>query len=74
MGKSPDSVIFFNMKKSFVPKTYVCKCGAHTKEYVWASELADKKIKCKNCMAELGYNDIPKIESAAAIRTPTKNR
>lgn len=32
------------------------------------------KINCIECNAELGFDDIPKIETSAAIRTPTKNR
>lgn len=62
------------MKNSLIPKVYYCKCGASTKEYVWLKDLKDKKFKCKDCSAELGYDNIPKINSATAIRTPTKNR
>lgn len=58
------------MKKSFIPKTFICECGIHTKEYVWSNEL---KAKCK-CGKKLDHTNIPKTESAAAIRTPTKNR
>jgi hypothetical protein len=37
-------------------------------------QIKETKVKCKDCDAELGYDDIPKVELAAAIRTPTKNR
>lgn len=57
-----------------MPRVYRCKCGAQTKEYIWADELKTKKVNCKECNAELGYENLPKIELAAAIRTPTKNR
>ena len=52
----------------------MCKCGTQTKEYVWLNELKTKKVKCKECGAWLGYKDLHKIETGAAIRTPTKNR
>lgn len=62
------------MKNSLEPKVYDCKCGARTKYYVWSSELKDMKINCIECSAELGVEDITKVEQSAAIRTPTKNR
>jgi predicted SprT family Zn-dependent metalloprotease len=62
------------MKNIFTPKVYMCKCGTQTKEYIWLDELKTKKVNCKECGTELGYKNIPKIESGAAIRTPTKNR
>lgn len=59
------------MKKSFAPKTFLCKCGTYNIDYVWSDNI---KTECTNCGKKLDHTNIPKTEAATAIRTPTKNR
>jgi len=64
------------MRNKLIPRTYKCKCGAELKEYVWDSELQEKKLECPDCSGVLTFNNIKveKVGSVIAIRTPTKNR
>ena len=60
----------------FKQRTYECKCGATTKEYVWDNELEKTKVKCNDCSKTLNHKNLVKsiTNQAASIRTPTKNR
>ena len=64
------------MGNVFKQRTYKCKCGALTKEYVWDNELDKIKIKCSECSNKLNRTNL--VEAVAkqliGIRTPTKNR
>lgn len=64
------------MGNVFKQRTYECKCGAFTKEYVWDNDLDKTKIKCSECSKELNSSDLVKqtTNQAVSIRTPTKNR
>ena len=64
------------MGNVFKQRTYECKCGALTKEYVWENELDKTKIKCSECSKELSHKNLLGVTKnwAASIRTPTKNR
>ena len=37
------------MKNVLKQRTYECKCGALTKEYVWDNDLDKTKIECSEC-------------------------
>ena len=37
------------MGNQYKQRTYQCKCGGLTKEYVWDNELETTKIKCSDC-------------------------
>jgi hypothetical protein len=64
------------MKNILKQRTYECKCGTLTKEYVWENELDETKVKCTDCSKELSSkNLLNQIKpQAVSIRTPTKNR
>ena len=64
------------MKDTYGKRTYSCKCGRLTEDYVWESQLPKHKVKCFQCGKSLSYDNLLKKEAAqsAAIRTPTKNR
>ena len=64
------------MKNTFKQRTYECKCGALTKEYVWDKDLDKTKIKCVDCSKTLTNKNLVGVTKtwAASIRTPTKNR
>ncbi len=64
------------MKNTYKQRTYECKCGALTKEFLWDNELDNTKIKCADCSKVLTIKNlvVPNINQAASIRTPTKNR
>jgi hypothetical protein len=62
------------MKNTYKPRTYECKCGALTKEYLWDSDLDKTKIKCTDCSKTLNHTNLVKVNEAVSIRTPTKNR
>jgi hypothetical protein len=64
------------MGNVFKQRTYKCKCGATTKEYVWDNELDKTKVQCSECSKMLGSKDLLKENKvdAVGIRTPTKNR
>jgi hypothetical protein len=62
------------MKSTFKQHTYLCKCGALTKEYVWDNLLDKTKIKCSDCSKMLTNKNLVKVNQAVSIRTPTKNR
>ena len=64
------------MGNVFKQRTYKCKCGATTKEYVWDNELDKTKVECSDCSNVLSSKDLLKESKnqAASIRTPTKNR
>jgi hypothetical protein len=57
-------------------RTYQCKCGTLTKEYVWDNELKKTKVKCNDCSKLLNHTNVLNTikNQAASIRTPTKNR
>ena len=57
-------------------RTYQCKCGTLTKEYVWDNELEKTKVKCNDCSKLLNHTNVLNTikNQAASIRTPTKNR
>jgi hypothetical protein len=57
-------------------RTYQCKCGVLTKEYVWDNELEKTKVKCSDCSKLLNHTNLLNTikNQAASIRTPTKNR
>jgi predicted SprT family Zn-dependent metalloprotease len=57
-------------------RTYECKCGALTKEYVWDNDLDKTKVKCSECSKQLTNKNLVSNTTnwAASIRTPTKNR
>ena len=64
------------MKDTYSKRTYTCKCGRLTEDYVWQSELTKHKVNCFQCGKILGIDNI-KASAAiqvASIRTPTKNR
>ena len=64
------------MGNVFKQRTYECKCGTFTKEYVWDNDLNKTKIKCSECSNELNSSNLVKqnTNQAVSIRTPTKNR
>ena len=64
------------MKDTYCKRTYKCKCGRLTYDFVWESELPKHKVKCFQCAKSLGFDQLQKAEvpQAASIRTPTKNR
>ena len=62
------------MGNQYKQRTYQCKCGALTKEYVWDNELEKTKIKCSDCSKILTNKNLIKVNQAVSIRTPTKNR
>ena len=64
------------MGNQYKQRTYKCKCGALTKEYVWDNELDKIKIKCSECSSKLDSSNLlkPSVNQAVSIRTPTKNR
>ena len=62
------------MKNTLKQRTYECTCGALTKEYVWDNELEKAKVKCNDCSKLLNHKNLVKVNWAASIRTPTKNR
>lgn len=62
------------MGNQFKQRTYQCKCGSLTKEYVWDNELEKTKVKCSDCSKQLTQKDLVKVNQAVSIRTPTKNR
>jgi hypothetical protein len=64
------------MKNTCKQRTYKCKCGALTKEYLWDNDLDNTKIKCTDCSKLLNKNNLVKqtTTDAVSIRTPTKNR
>lgn len=64
------------MGNVFKQRTYECKCGATTKEYVWENDLDKTKVKCSECSKLLTNKNLLKVitNQAASIRTPTKNR
>jgi hypothetical protein len=57
-------------------RTYVCKCGATTKEIIWESLLSKTKVECSECSAVLTNKNllVASKTEAVSIRTPTKNR
>ena len=64
------------MRDTYGKRTYSCKCGRLTEDYVWESELSKHSVACFKCGTKLGVDNLKKKEAAqsAAIRTPTKNR
>lgn len=64
------------MKNVLKQRTYECKCGALTKEYVWHNELDKTKVKCSECNKTLNIKNLVNQNKtdAVSIRTPTKNR
>jgi hypothetical protein len=64
------------MKNTLKQRTYECKCGVLTKEYVWDSDLDKTKINCSDCSKQLTNKNLVSTNTnwAASIRTPTKNR
>ena len=64
------------MKNTFKQRTYECKCGALTKEYVWDNDLDKTKVECSECSKQLTNKNLVNTTTnwAASIRTPTKNR
>ena len=64
------------MGNQFKQRTYQCKCGCLTKEYVWDNELVKTKVKCGDCKKTLTNKDLvkPNTNQVIGIRTPTKNR
>lgn len=64
------------MVNTFKQRTYECKCGTLTKEYVWDNDLDKTKVKCTNCNKSLGNKELLKqtTKHVVGIRTPTKNR
>lgn len=65
-----------NMKDTYGKRTYTCKCGRLTEDYVWQSELAKHKVNCFKCGKELTIDNLKAASAVqvASIRTPTKNR
>ena len=65
-----------NMKDTYGKRTYTCKCGRKTEDYVWQSELAKHKVNCFQCGKELTIDNLKAAAAVqvASIRTPTKNR
>lgn len=64
------------MKDTYGKRSYLCKCGRLTEDYVWESLLPTYKVKCWQCAKYLGIESLKKKEvpQTASIRTPTKNR
>ncbi len=64
------------MKNTLKQRTYECKCGVLTKEYVWDNDLDKTKVDCTNCSKTSGIKDLVKVNKTdiISIRTPTKNR
>lgn len=64
------------MKDTYGKRSYLCKCGRLTEDYVWESQLPTHEVKCFQCAKSLGIKDLKKKEvpQSASIRTPTKNR
>jgi hypothetical protein len=62
------------MGNQYKQRTYQCKCGVLTKEYVWDNELEKTKVKCSDCSKILTNKNLVKVNQAVSIRTPTKNR
>jgi hypothetical protein len=64
------------MKNTLKQRTYQCKCGVLTKEYVWDNEVEKTKVKCSDCSKLLNRTNVLNTikNQAASIRTPTKNR
>ena len=64
------------MKDTYGKRSYLCKCGRITEDYVWESQLTNHEVKCFQCAKSLGHKDLKKKEvpQMASIRTPTKNR
>jgi hypothetical protein len=65
-----------SMKDTFGKKSYKCKCGTLSEEFVWASELEGHSFECAKCGKVVGFEqlNVKKVAQSAAIRTPTKNR
>lgn len=65
-----------NMKDTYGKRTYTCKCGRLTEDYVWQSELSEHKVNCFKCGKELTIDNLKAAAAVqvASIRTPTKNR
>lgn len=66
------------MGNKYIQRTYQCKCGALTKEYVWDNEILKDtaKVNCSECSTKLDNSNLvkSKVNQAVSIRTPTKNR
>ena len=64
------------MKNVLKQRTYECKCGALTKEYLWDNDLDKINIKCSDCSKLLTKNNLvtQTTPDVVSIRTPTKNR
>jgi hypothetical protein len=64
------------MKNTLKQRTYQCKCGALTKEYLWDNDLDKTKVKCSDCSKLLTKKNLVTTNKtdAVSIRTPTKNR
>ena len=64
------------MKDTYGKRTYKCKCGRLTEDYVWQSELIKHKLNCFKCGKELNIDNLKAAGAiqVASIRTPTKNR
>lgn len=64
------------MKDTYCKRSYLCKCGRLTEDFVWESLLSTYKVRCFQCNKELGIKELKKKEvpQTASIRTPTKNR
>jgi hypothetical protein len=64
------------MKNTLKQRTYECKCGALTKEYLWDNDLDKTKVKCSDCSKLLTKKNLVTTNKtdAVSIRTPTKNR
>ena len=64
------------MGNVFKQRTYQCKCGALTKEFLWDNELDKTKVKCSECNKVLTKKNLltHTKNEAVSIRTPTKNR
>jgi hypothetical protein len=64
------------MKNTLKQRTYQCKCGALTKEYLWDNDLNNTKVKCSDCSKLLTKKNLvtQTTTDAVSIRTPTKNR
>jgi len=64
------------MKNVLKQRTYECKCGALTKEYLWDNDLDKTNIKCSDCSKLLTKKNLvtQTTPDVVSIRTPTKNR
>ena len=64
------------MKDTVAKRTYRCKCGTNTEDYVWESSIREHTIKCTKCESVLSFDHIKveKVLHITSIRTPTKNR